>query len=175
MDLRKKLTSLVAQAFLLAAAPLLIGANGLTSNLSDRILAAHNRERATLGVAPMAWDTGLQASAQAWADQLAATNAFEHSSQDSDDPEGENLWAGTKGAYSIDSMVYGWTSEKKLFRQGVFPDNSVTGDVGDVGHYTQILWRRTGSVGCAMATGRHDDVLVCRYSTAGNYEGERVF
>lgn len=175
MALRKVVTSIGAKWFLLAVAPFLVGANGLTSNFGDRVLGAHNRERATLGIAPMVWDVRLQASAQSWANRLAATGGFEHAPENSSEPEGENLWAGTKGSYSVDSMVGGWTSEKRLFKQGVFPNNSVTGEVGDVGHYTQIMWRHTGSVGCALATGRHEDVLVCRYSDAGNYDGERVF
>ena len=33
----------------------------------------------------------------------------------------------------------------------------------------------TGEVGCAIARGRVEDVLVCRYSDAGNYIGERPF
>ena len=51
----------------------------------------------------------------------------------------------------------------------------MTGKVADVGHYTQLMWRDTHDVGCAVATGNREDVLVCRYSSAGNYVGERAF
>ncbi|MFD2429036.1 CAP domain-containing protein [Sphingobium scionense] len=41
----------------------------------------------------------------------------------------------------------------------------------DVAHYTQIIWRGTRSVGCALAEGRSFDYLVCRYYPAGNMFG----
>ena len=49
------------------------------------------------------------------------------------------------------------------------------GSFEDVGHYTQLMWRATGRVGCAVADGRAYEVLVCRYREAGNVEGERPF
>ena len=152
-----------------------MGSLDLTSNLEARVLAAHNRERLSMGIPALAWDARLAASAQAWADHLAATGRFEHAPEDEAAPEGENLWAGTRGYYSAEAMVDGWVREKRNFRPGTFPNNSVTGEVGDVGHYTQLIWRRTGEVGCAMATGAQEDVLVCRYSDAGNYLGETPF
>ena len=60
-------------------------------------------------------------------------------------PEGENLWAGSKGYFTPQAMVDAWIREKKYFRPGTFPDNSVTGRVEDVGHYTQVVWRATNA------------------------------
>lgn len=160
---------------LLAAAPVLLGATGLTNNMDERVLAAQNRERATLGIPPMRWNDDLAFTAQRWADHLASRGAFEHAPEKARDPEGENLWAGTRGSYSVEGMVAAWVREKQYFKPGVFPDNSVTGRVGDVGHYTQLMWRQTRQVGCAIASGAREDVLVCRYSEAGNYLGEIPF
>ena len=70
-------------------------------------------------------------------------------------------------------MVGLWTAEKRDFKPGVFPNNSRDGQVENVSHYTQLIWSRTGSVGCALEKGRREDVLVCRYSEAGNVLGER--
>ena len=50
---------------------------------------------------------------------------------------------------------------------------SKSGDVENVGHYTQMIWRDTRQVGCATAVGQSEEFLVCRYSTAGNVYGER--
>lgn len=162
-------------ATLLAAAPMLIGATTLTGNFATRVLAAQNRERLAMGIEPLRWNADLTASAQQWADHLAATGAFEHAPERAGQPEGENLWAGTRGHYPVEAMVDGWVREKRFFRPGVFPHNSTTGRTEDVGHYTQLVWRQTRQVGCAMATGIREDVLVCRYSEAGNFIGETPF
>lgn len=160
----------------LAALPLLVGTTGVGSDLDRRVLAAQNRERAMVGVPPLAWDAQLAADARRWADHLAASNRFYHAPDEPGaDPQGENLWSGTSGYYSPEAMVGLWAGEKRDFRPGTFPANSRTGDVEDVGHYTQLVWRRTRSVGCAVARGHGDDVLVCRYATAGNVLGETPF
>jgi Cysteine-rich secretory protein family len=166
---------LAAAAALALAAPLLIGGTGRLTSLDARLLAAHNRERDSSGIAPLAWDPELAAEAAAWGETLAAAGAFEHEDGGGEDPQGENLWAGTRGAYSPEEMVEGWGEEKKYFRPGRFPDNSVTGDFADVGHYTQLMWSETDRVGCALAEGAEEEVLVCRYRTAGNVVGERPF
>jgi hypothetical protein len=169
----------VAGAMLLMlASPLLGGAAGFRDNADARWLAAHNRERATAGLPPMAWDTALARDALGWARHLAATGQFEHSSDDPDDDpdaQGENLWGGTRGHYSPEAMINLWIVEKVNYRAVAIPYSSKTGNFEDVGHYTQLMWRNTHRVGCAMATGAEFDVLVCRYRQAGNIEGERPF
>jgi hypothetical protein len=167
---------LAAAAALALAAPLLIGGTGRLTSLDERLLAAHNRERSAAGIPALAWDPALAEEAASWGGELAASGAFEHDPDvDEDDPQGENLWAGTSGAYAPEEMVEGWVEEKKYFRPGRFPDNSVTGDFADVGHYTQLMWRESDRVGCALAEGAEEEVLVCRYRTAGNVVGERPF
>ncbi len=165
--------SALARGAMLLVAPLILGATGLTTNMPDRVLAAQNVERMALGLAPLSWNARLARSAQQWADHLAATGEFRHAPEDFQDPEGENLWAGTKGYFPVEARVAAWAREKQYFKPGIFPNNSVTGRVEDVGHYTQMIWRETRQVGCAVATGAVEDVLVCRYSDAGNYIGER--
>jgi hypothetical protein len=159
----------------LAAAPLFMGATNWSASFDERVLAVHNKERAALGLAPLSWNPALVESAQQWADYLAVTGRFEHAPENRYAPEGENLWAGTKGFYSPEARVDAWVREKKYFRPGLFPNNSTTGRVGDVGHYTQLVWRATTEVGCASAASAREDILVCRYAEAGNYRGERPF
>ena len=160
---------------LIVTLPMLGGATGLTSNWQLRVLAAHNHERATIGIPPLRWDPTLVTSAQRWVDHLAATGEFAHAPESRSNPEGENIWAGTKNYFSSEAMVAAWIAEKKDFKPGLFPDNSITGKMEDVGHYTQLMWRHSGSVGCAMATSTREDILVCRYSEAGNWIGEAPF
>lgn len=161
----------------LCAAPLLLGGIDQSVNLDARLLSAHNRERAVAGVPPLTWDARLAADAREWANALAASGTFEHSRDDPDDPDpqGENLWGGTRGAFSPEQMVGLWIAEKKDFLPGRIPDVSRTGDFEDVGHYTQVTWRSTGRVGCALVRGAAEDVLVCRYAEGGNVVGERPF
>ena len=87
----------------------------------------------------------------------------------------ENLWMGTQSAWSPAEMVSGWAKEKRHFRAGAFPNVSRTGRLEDVGHYTQMVWRKTGRVGCAMASDGDMDYLVCRYARTGNIRGQQVF
>lgn len=162
-------------AALAAATPLLVGATSLSGNFEQRVLAAQNRERAALGLPPMVWDAALAVSASQWAGTLARSGRFEHAPFNPADPQGENLWAGTRGYFPVEAQVDAWLREKQHFVPGVFPNNSRTGRVQDVGHYTQIVWRDTRRVGCAVATGAAEDVLVCRYAEPGNWRGERPF
>lgn len=134
----------------------------------DALLKEHNAARAAVGVEPLVWSAEVAAGAQEWADQLAAKTQFQHSNT----PLGENLWAGTAGAYSASRMVQSWVGEKADFKFGTFPDVT-TGGV--VGHYTQIVWRKTTAVGCGLAAGNGMDYLVCRYSPAGNYYGQQPY
>lgn len=162
----------LGSCLLILLAPLLGGGSTTAFNMEDRLLAAHNRERAAVGVPPLIWDDALSDSARGWAELLAASGAFRHAPESSVNPEGENLWAGTKNYFSVERMVDAWVREKRFFTAGTFPNNSTTGNVADVGHYTQLIWRNTTRVGCAMSSGAVEDVLVCRYSAAGNYRGQ---
>lgn len=177
MASRLSSTRTIAALALVLAAPFAIGSIGAKSGLDQRLLAAHNRERAALGVAPLAWSPALAADARAWGAQLARRGVMEHSDVDPEDPDpqGENLWMGTRNAFAPEEMVGLWIAEKKHFKPGVFPNVSRTGDWDDVGHYTQVAWRDTRQVGCAVATGAREDFLVCRYAQGGNVEGERPF
>jgi hypothetical protein len=172
---RMRLPRWAASALLLLGSPAMIGTNGLTTNWQARVLASQNAERASLGLPSLNWNDDLAASAQDWADYLARSGRFEHSHENRLHPEGENLWAGTKGHYSAEAMTGAWIAEKRHFVMGTFPRNSDTGNVEDVGHYTQLVWRATRQVGCAMARSDSEDLLVCRYTQAGNWIGERPY
>jgi len=89
--------------------------------------------------------------------------------------QGENLWTGTRGAYSYDEMAGHWIAERRDFINGPTPQFSRTGRWEDVGHYAQIIWRGSTAVGCALASNRTDDYLVCRYSPPGKVAGSRAF
>jgi len=162
---------LVLAAALAVAMPLVAGTVGRTSALDARLLAAHNRERIALGVPALEWDAGLARDAQAWAAQLARSGTMVHAANTG---EGENLWAGTSRRYAPEEMVGLWLAEKRDYRPGIFPNVSKNGDFAAVGHYTQIIWRTTSRVGCAIADNGREEFLVCRYAGPGNVIGERA-
>jgi hypothetical protein len=73
-------------------------------------------------------------------------------------------------------MVTLWIDEKSAFRNEPVPNMSITGDIGDVGHYTQVVWSTTGLVGCAVADAAGgDEVMVCRYMEGGNIYGHKTY
>jgi hypothetical protein len=154
--------------------PCLLGSSDLTVQFEARVLAAHNRERSSVGTPALQWSGDLEKSARLWADHLSHTGRFEHAPVTSNqgNRQGENLWAGTRAAYSPEEMVDGWIAEKRLFKPGRFPANSRSPEFADVGHYTQLIWRKSTAVGCALSRGPKEDILVCRYAAAGNVIGE---
>ena len=141
-------------------------------SFNARILDAHNQERNRIGEAPLSWSPRLADQAWDWAQSLATRGAFEHSRVRAG--AGENLWRGTAGYYEPEEMIGSFIREGRNFRPGAFPNVSRTGNWADVGHYTQLIWPATREVGCAIAEGRGNEVLVCRYFPSGNWVGQKV-
>lgn len=141
-----------------------------TSGLQpSEMVAAHNKWRSMVGVAGLTYSTSLAASAQAWADQLKTKgNCMQHSGTPG---VGENLYRGTWTPTSAD-VVDTWASEKDYYN---YASNScASGQI--CGHYTQLVWKNTTSVGCGVAAcSSGGEVWVCQYSPAGNYMGQRPY
>jgi hypothetical protein len=140
------------------------------------MLSAHNSTRVPLGIAPLTWDPGLAREATAYAAQMARSNSFGHAQQIGyAEPEGENLWMGTRGAYRFEEMAGYWRDERRYFMRAAIPYASRSGRFEDVGHYTQMIWRGTTHIGCGIAGNGQDEYLVCRYWPAGNVFGRDPF
>lgn len=144
--------------------------------LLERVaLAQHNILRRVARVPPLVWNAALARDARAYGEAMAKTGRFAHAEQpQGPGREGENLWTGTRGAYRYREMFGAWIAEKRHFKNGVTPDFSTTGDYRDVAHYTQMIWRESRMMGCALASNRTDDYLVCRYSPPGNVVGKKT-
>lgn len=140
-----------------------------------RLLTGHNAERARLGLPALKWNAALASDAREWARVLASRGELEHASPAQRKGHGENLWMGTAGAWNAEGMVQMFLDERRYFRAAAFPYVSLTGEWSDVGHYSQIVWRDTKEVGCALDRAKGLDVLVCRYYPAGNVLGQAPY
>jgi hypothetical protein len=137
-------------------------------------LAAHNDIRSALGIAPLAWDAALAATAQNWADQcvdLAAPYGFIDTNPDRSDGYpwyvGENSY-GTGGSASGVGAVSLWAAEVQNYDY----DTNTCSQV--CSHYTQIVWAATEFVGCGISACpglAFGNSLVCNYGPGGNTGG----
>ncbi len=146
--------------------------NRTPMSAAARLLAVHNKERARVNAPPLRWDPHLAASAASYGPVLARMGRLQHSPRASRPGQRENLWMGPRGTYSPEQMVGGWIAERALFRPGVFPHVSRTGNWSDVAHYTQMIWKGTTRVGCAIQPAGRVEYLICRYSPPGNVDGK---
>jgi uncharacterized protein YkwD len=116
------------------------------------------------------WSDTVAASAQAWANNLAATQNcnLQHESQST---YGENLAMGTN--LTPKQSVTMWASEKSLYTWS--PTYSMADFNAGSGHYTQLVWRKSTQVGCGSATCARSVVISCRFSPPGNYMGQAAY
>lgn len=146
------------------------------------LVAVHNKWRAEAGVTTMlSYSPALAATAQAWVDNLKRTNhcRMRHSRG----PYGENLyWAsaltwsdGRRELQKVspEKVVDSWGSEKRDYDYA--SNRCLPGKM--CGHYTQLVWRATTAVGCAMAVceDTQEQVWACQYLPAGNWLGRKPY
>lgn len=145
---------------------------------------AHNKWRADVGVSEkLSYSPELAASAQAWARKLKQGNQCKMRHSPGEGNYGENLfWAsalkwsdGRKELQKVTpkQVVDSWGSEKADYN---YAKNSCA--AGKMcGHYTQVIWRTTQKVGCAVAVceDSQQQVWVCQYQPAGNWVGQQPY
>jgi uncharacterized protein YkwD len=130
------------------------------------MLSAHAAVRAAVGVQPLQWSSHLATEAQRWANELLARNQFEH---ERDLHYGQNLYDVTGGTALPADVVHAWAQEKQYY------DPHTNTCSARCGHYLQVVWRDTRTVGCASASGGGRQVWVCDYLPPGNIIGERPY
>jgi pathogenesis-related protein 1 len=130
------------------------------------MLAAHNAVRATQAVRPLTWSDKLAAHAQDWAETLLARDEFMHRPKS---PYGENLFAIEGASASPEKVVEAWASESRDYDYATNKCRKVCG------HYTQLVWAGTKTVGCGVARNSRREIWVCNYDPPGNYVGKRPY
>ena len=163
----------------------------MSADLANGILTLMNRERAAVGVPPLVWNDTAAAHAKAWAEYLAAGKAGalgvahcgavpgSEQIESCTHHEGEDLvWYAPHDANrSAADWLNFWLSEKKDYHGG--PPTGFAPGEPVTGHYTQIVWNTTKSVGCGIAVmssgvlgvthASSGDIMSCRFYPPGNY------
>lgn len=141
------------------------------------VLELHNQARAETNSGPMTWHAGLAETAATWAAECRWEHAPANQRVYQGQTLGENLSAGSGSSWTPTALTRGWIEEEADYD---CPANTCA--PGKMcGHYTQVIWRSSTQVGCAI----HDCTtggpfgggtwrfLVCRYMPAGNFVGQR--
>ncbi|PSM31125.1 CAP family protein [Haliangium sp. UPWRP_2] len=132
------------------------------------VLAKHNDYRARHHAPKLEYSSRLESGALSWARRLASTGKFEHSGGE----EGENLhFFFSTESISADELaeqaVSHWYNEIKKYNY------KRPGFSGTTGHFTQVVWKSSTSLGCGAAKSKDQSYfIVCRYSPAGNVLGK---
>jgi pathogenesis-related protein 1 len=153
--------------------------------------AAHNaaRERLAQNLPDLTWSPAIAAFSQQWSDSLAANECgtIEHRDQSM---YGENI--AMRGStrisqpFSAEEAVDGWVAEIACWDFGTISgtercDAACATDLhsNGCGHYTQVVWRNTRSVGCGYSTcvsGNFTyEIWVCNYDPPGNFIGQAPY
>ena len=147
-----------------------------------KTLEAHNRVRAKHNLPPLKWSNKLAKYSQQWANKLASGTACQMYHRSGTPPYGENLfrssaviWSDGKREVSqvtISDVVKAWANEEKWYNY----NNNSCQPGKQCGHYTQVVWKDTKEVGCAMKVcADKSQSWVCSYNPAGNYVGYRPY
>lgn len=144
------------------------GDGGGGGDYRSQFAVQQNEARAAMGLPLLRWDDRVAAYARSYAESRRGDCALVHSSG----PYGENLFWGSGTGWTPAQAVGAWLAERPQYN---YWSNSCYG--GMCGHYTQIMWRTTRQVGCAMVTcynGR-GTFITCNYDPPGNYVGMRPY
>ena len=131
------------------------------SSLIDSALNSTNDFRSQHNANPLNWNTSLANAASSWASKCQ----WKHSGG----PTGENLAIGYP---DMTTAIDAWGNERSLY-----DFSGPTGFSERTGHFTQLVWKDTTSMGCAAidCTGRNSlkgFMVVCEYWPPGNVVGE---
>jgi len=158
------------------------GGVGEPANLMG-ITLAHNQVRAMVQTGTplpaLTWSPALAATAAAWValctDTMAPTGLVDHNAGRSTGHPyyvGENIYA-SSGTATGQQAVTSWASEGANYN---YATGTCTG--GTCGHYTQVVWRDTLEVGCALGTCpqlQFKSTIVCDYGPGGNIGTQKPY
>jgi hypothetical protein len=142
------------------------------SEFEQSMLTEHNRVRQKFIVPPLIWDERLAASAQEWANKIAASGVLPPARR-TNISNGENVFWGTADQWPPKDLLEVWEAESKNYDRAT---NTCARGKSCV-HFTQVVWSTTTKVGCGKAKSAdgQTDFFVCDYNPPGNYVGQSPF
>ena len=163
--------------------------NPLSQAQIDQFVSAHNQARSgplnpppMPALPPVAWDPVLADSAYGYLAKCISTASppalVDHNANRSTDYQalggtgyvGENIF-GSTGTPTPAGAVARWMSEASQYDYNTSPN-------GTAGHYTQVVWRASVKIGCAIVdcpnVTFHSTVL-CDYAPGGNIQGQKPY
>jgi pathogenesis-related protein 1 len=157
--------------YTLAAAALLVSAAESQEALpafAREMLAAHNEVRRKAGTPPLKWSNKLAARADEWAKTLASTGASKMQGI-----PGQNIgYTGPPGHAKAADVVAAWAAEVTNYDH---EKNACVDPKLRCNHYTQVVWRNSSHLGCAVAQDAQRDIWVCDYDPPGNDVAEKPY
>jgi pathogenesis-related protein 1 len=156
----------------------------------DAFVSAHNQARSgplnptpSPALPPVSWDYVLADSAYNYTSKcmagtggLVAHNANRTADYQAlggqDSYVGENIYASTGNSVQPSDAVNSWMSEASAYD---YARNNIT----DAGHYTQVVWRNSVRIGCAIydcpSTLKYHNTILCDYAPGGNITTEKPY
>ena len=136
------------------------------------IVKAHNVWRKKVGVSNLKWSSEAAKIAQKWANSLKKNNDCEMKHNPKRGNFGENIYRSKGFNPTTTDVVDAWG--KEIADYNYKTNTCKTGK--KCGHYTQVVWNTTKTVGCGKAScdGR-EQVWVCNYSPPGNVAGKKPY
>ena len=164
--------------------------NPLSKPLIEAFVAAHNaaRSRTDLNpipappLPPVSWDPILADSAYNYLSRCVATDGqlVDHNMDRSTDYQalggkdayvGENIYATTGTTVTPGDALNSWMSESSKY-------DYAKNDLSSAGHYTQVVWRDSIRIGCAIVNcpnARFNNTVLCDYAPGGNISGQKPY
>ncbi|CAH2077364.1 unnamed protein product [Thlaspi arvense] len=141
----------------------------LTRNtIQQQFLRPHNTLRAKLRLPPLKWSNNLARYATRWARTRRGDCKLIHSGG----PYGENLFWGSGKGWTPRDAVVAWGSERKYYDRRTYRCKAN----GDCLHYTQLVWKKSLRIGCAIGFCKSGDTFItCNYDPPGNIVGQPPF
>lgn len=145
------------------------GAHALTTAQRDAVLKAHNDFRALKGLSALTYNLDAETFAQDYVNTDGCPTGHSGSGT-----YGENIYRSSGSTTTLVPAVNSWHSEEPYW--SCQNNDCQSGEM--CGHYTQVMWNNTQSVGCGLrttCTGTYATMISCNYYPPGNYVGQRPF